>query len=63
MYTMNNVYHGSILALHRFLLDLMERTMELMVSLWNELPENINCSSSVNIFKHKLRKYLLGNHS
>ena len=33
------------------------------VSLWNELPENIKCSSSVNIFKHKLRKYLLGNHS
>ena len=33
------------------------------VSLWNELPENIKCSSSINIFKHKLRKYLLGNHS
>ena len=33
------------------------------VSLWNELPENITCSSSVNIFKHKLRRYLLGNYT
>ena len=33
------------------------------VSLWNELPENIKCSSSISIFKHKLRKYLLENHT
>ena len=34
------------------------------ISLWNELPEkNIKCSSSIRIFKHKLRKYLLENHT
>ena len=33
------------------------------VSLWNELPENIKCSLSISIFKHKLRKYLLENHT
>ena len=33
------------------------------VSLWNELPENIKCSSSISIFKHKLRKYLSENHT